>query len=260
MTHLKLVKEPSDEPSDDRRSETERDCERARAEKSAAELVADLMPGVSSMTDEEWAAHDARIAALRASAPEGGDQRSERLGALAERGFPARAIAALRAGAHPPAGVTWYERMRASAIGIVVISGPKGVGKTVAATWLAAARSEPWRFVRAASLLASSRYDRADREQLFSGPLVLDDLGAEYADPKGSFLVDLDELVDVFYGAMRPLVITTNVLATEPAAEPGAAARNPFRERYGERITDRLHECGRWVSMTGESLRRRPTK
>jgi len=255
MTNLKLVPE---EPDDDQRPATERDDSRARAERSAAELVAELMPGVSSMTDEEWAAHDARIAALRAAEP-AGDQRSERIGALAERGFPARAIAALRGGAVPPAGITWYERMRASAIGIVVISGPKGVGKTVAATWLAAARTEPWRFVRAASLLASSRYDRVEREQLFSGPLVLDDLGAEYADPKGSFLVDLDELVDVFYGAMRPLVITTNVLASEPASEPGGKPRHPFRERYGERIADRLHECGRWVSMTGESLRRRPT-
>jgi len=256
MTNLKLV---PDQPDDDQRQATERDDDRARAQKSAAELVAELMPGVSSMTDEEWAAHDARIAALRAAAPEGVDHRSERLGALAERGFPARSIAALRAGATPPAGITLYERMRASAIGIVVISGPKGVGKTVSATWLAAARTEPWRFVRAASLLASSRYDRPERDQLFAGPLVLDDLGAEYADPKGSFLVDLDELVDVFYGAMRPLVITTNVLASEPASEPGGKPRYPFRERYGERIADRLHECGRWVSMTGESLRRRPT-
>ena len=98
--------------------------------------------------------------------------------------------------------------------------------------------------LRAAKFAANSRYDADAREAWMLAPaLVLDDLGAEYLDAKGSFLVDLDELIDTFYGDGRPLVITTN---TDAAA---------FKARYGERIVDRLRECGVWLSIADGSMR-----
>jgi len=56
-------------------------------------------------------------------------------------------------------------------------------------------------------------------------------------------MADLDELVDTYYGDQRPLLITTNL------------DREAFKSRYGQRIADRLRECGRWFSIASESLR-----
>jgi len=77
---------------------------------------------------------------------------------------------------------------------------------------------------RGATVATSSRYDLEARARWHDPTwLVLDDLGAEYSDGKGSFRVDLDELD----ASQRTLVITTNCTAAD------------FRSRYGERIVDR---------------------
>lgn len=208
-----------------------------------ADLAPEILRLVPQLTDEQWAARDAEVAAQRAAELE--RTPNERLIALPEWGFPKRAVRAVQFGIVPPASVTRLRDSFGDDIGIVVLSGPKGVGKTVAATWWAASRRDRVGFLRAATFASESRYDRDERRELFSHPLVLDDLGAEFADAKGSFLVDLDELIDTYYGDMRPLMITTNCTGEE------------FRARYGERIADRLRECGRWISLTGESMRRR---
>lgn len=210
------------------------------------DVLADLLPLVPQLTDEEWQQRDAQIRA-EVSATESAPK-LDRLSRLEELGFPRRAIRSIRHGATPPPAIARLRDAVGDDVGIVVVSGPKGVGKTVAVTWWAAQRRDRVRFVRASELLASSRYDREARDDLFSSALVVDDLGAEYADQKGSFAADLDELVDVFYSQMRPLLITTNCNQQE------------FRERYGERIADRLRECGRWISMTGDSLRGKAPK
>lgn len=209
----------------------------------AGDAIAEILPLVPQLSDEEWDRRDAEVRANMTAAFE--EPVLDRLAKLESVGFPRRAIRSVRRGITPPPAIARLRDAVGDDVGIVVISGPKGVGKTVAATWWAAQRRDRVQFVRAADLLASSRYDREARADLFSSALVLDDLGAEYADPKGSFAADLDELVDVFYGSMRPLLITTN------------CDRDAFRQRYSERIVDRLRECGRWIAMTGESLRRR---
>jgi DNA replication protein DnaC len=133
-----------------------------------------------------------------------------------------------------------------SAEGILVLSGPPGCGKTVAATWWALNGKHAPRFVRATAFATASRYQNDERDSWLAGrSLVLDDLGTEYADSKGSFLVDLDELVDTFYADKKPLVITTNCTAAE------------FKKRYGERVTDRIRECGSWFSISDVSRRRK---
>jgi DNA replication protein DnaC len=128
--------------------------------------------------------------------------------------------------------------------GIIVLSGERGSGKTVAAAWWALRRTRGTAFVRAAEFARTSRYDDARKRWTDHHALVLDDLGAEYADAKESFVSDLDELIDIFYSDLRRLIVTTNM--------DGAS----FGARYGERIIDRLAECGRWFQLGDTSMRR----
>lgn len=152
--------------------------------------------------------------------------------------------------------------------GIVVLAGAPGSGKTAAAARWAAARERPTRFLRAAEFFRSSRYDAAaieagllTRDQILrAGALVLDDLGAEYADAAGNYRVDLDELFDRFYAGRRTLVITTNIRwasdRQRDAAGKEHAGAETFEGRYGARVADRLRECGRWIASASSSMRR----
>jgi DNA replication protein DnaC len=138
----------------------------------------------------------------------------------------------------------WKEKQRDG--GILVLSGPAGVGKTVAACWWANGFDRVPMFMRASEFATTSRYDHDARENWQKQrALILDDLGAEYLDPKGSFLVDLDELVDFFYADKKYLLITTN------------CDKATFKARYGERITDRLSEAGTWIAVPGASRRKK---
>lgn len=217
--------------------------ERKSAAATLGEIAPDVLKLVPQLSDDEWSARDAEVAAERA-AFEIKTQAKDRLEALLELGFPRRAVEVVRAGVAAEPAIDRL-RVHVSTSEILVVSGPKGCGKTVGATWWAAHRRDRVRFVRASSFAASSRYDSEARADLLAHPLVLDDLGREYADAKGSFAADLDELVDAFYSDMRALVITTNCTGEE------------FRLRYGERIADRLRECGRWINLSGDSLRHR---
>lgn len=208
-----------------------------------ADLSDEVLRLVPQLSDEEWRRRDAEIAAERAA--DADRVPMARLDELLASGFPRRAVDVVQSGVDREPAV---ERVRGfvTSSDILVLSGPRGCGKTVAATWWAAQRRGTIRFLRASTFAASSRYDRAERADMLAHQLVLDDLGAEYADSKGSFVADLDELIDVFYGDRRALVITTN------------SSKEDFFARYDARIQDRLRECGRWISLTGESLRRRP--
>lgn len=201
---------------------------------------ADVIPisAMTDWTDEQWAAHDARVAAERARAL---SLSAVTLAApnLEELGWPSHALRAARG-----ADEKWDTTRRMlghkfSERSVVVLSGFAGCGKTVAAAAWAIRSGLRVCFLRAATFAASSRYDDDLRAERFNAPaLVLDDLGAEYLDAKGSFLVDLDELVDTYYGNERPLVITTNLTAGE------------FKARYGARIERRIRECGVWFSAS----------
>lgn len=192
-------------------------------------------------TEEQWDARDQEVAQANA-VRDRPDPRSSLEDKLEALGWPRRALR-VAAVNH----VSAFAKLGGDpgAHAVVVLAGPPGTGKTVAAAaWALTARYKP-RFVRSSSFAAMSRYNVDQRSELFTcKALVLDDLGAEYADVKGSFLVDLDELVDTFYGDERPLVITTNL------------NRESFRERYSDRIADRFRECVRWIAITGPSMRR----
>lgn len=142
---------------------------------------------------------------------------------------------------------------------LLVLAGGVGSGKTVAAvTWVVrwVMDVENWQqgdvcqllgramFLTAPALQRGPRFDvkwmthveRANR-------LVIDDLGAEYADEKGSFVSLLDELINDRYARRRPTLITTN------------CDGSVFKQRYGARIADRIRERGRFESVGSKSLR-----
>jgi DNA replication protein DnaC len=171
-----------------------------------------------------------------------------RTGSLAEMGWPRRALD-VAAQADAREAVQAMAGWDIDTCNVAVLSGPAGTGKTVGAAAWALRRRELIAFVRASTFAASSRYDAEKRARWYEADgLCLDDLGAEYADTKGNFLVDLDELVDTFYADRRPLIITTNL--TAPL----------FKARYGARIEDRIRECARWFVIGGESGRKAPPK
>ncbi len=206
------------------------------------------VPGSHTWTDEQWAAHDARIAAQRER-----DEAEERERGLRaqrarfeEAGFPRRALDAAGAADESLAAIKRVAGWKPDAESVLVLAGTPGCGKTVAATWWALHWSRPSVFLRSTTFAASSRYD-ADRRNgwLRAEALVLDDLGTEYADTKGNYIVDLDELVDTFYGDRRPLLITTNL------------DDKAFKDRYGARIIDRIRECGSFAWIASASMRRK---
>lgn len=203
---------------------------------------------VPNLSDAEWAARDAQVLAERAK--EGADRdaadRVARVVALEDEGWPARALEEAQR-ATPRTAVAFLRTWDMRATNVVVLSGPAGTGKTVAAAvWAIERISSVPVFLRASAFANTSRFDESERRSwLRAGALVLDDLGAEYVDAKGNFLSSLDELIDTYYSSKRPLIITTNLLQPQ------------FKERYGARIEDRIRECASWRNVVGESLRKR---
>jgi DNA replication protein DnaC len=149
----------------------------------------------------------------------------------------------------------WYDSDENAERPIAVVSGSYGIGKTVALVWVGLYRLafERPRFITAQQLARMSREGRFafvdemfDGETNWSNVLLLDDVGAEHADARGSWLADFDEIVDRFYRTKYMLVLSTNLTA------------KAFRLRYGMRVCDRLAECGKWFDIAGESMRGRP--
>lgn len=154
----------------------------------------------------------------------------------------------------------WREQQRAdSSRWCLVLSADKGAGKTVAAGWWMA-ESDPscpsfWDRKRGEDVVLSAWWTAPqlcrvnaygpEFDALCShpGPIVLDDLGSEYSDKAGFMQVMIDSLVDARYSEYRPLLITTNLTAKS------------FRERYGERVTDRLREGGAFFEFREKSMR-----
>lgn len=216
--------------------------------------------------------------------PADGDLRTRRLRALTGAGWEARALRIAQSPAYEESRVASYlEALRVvdgPEGGIVVLSGQYGSGKTAATARWALGRPTPSgvrfatpRFLTATEFFRSSRYARGEDDDspptrdeiLRSGALVLDDAGAEFADSKLNFRVDMDELVDKFYRSDRVLVITTNIAYASPAQRASIKAKGhevdekaeTFEGRYGERVADRIRESGRWVGSSSPSMRAR---
>jgi DNA replication protein DnaC len=179
---------------------------------------------------------------------------------MRRRGVPAKDHDAIaRAELEDTAAMQAVRALLASDQRILVLSGPKGCGKTTAAAWMVAqdisvrmpgggeeGRAPEPQFLDVSKLARLSRYKAEEVEPIEEcSLLVIDDLGMEYADEKGSFLATLDGVFNARYAAGLYTVITTNLPS------------KTFKERYGERLADRIREAGRFVELNGKSLRGR---
>lgn len=146
--------------------------------------------------------------------------------------------------------------MKASREGwCLVLSGPKGSGKSTAAAhylWATAPQSDSrfpasQRWWTAAKVSRVSSYDDQLEKLMKVSVLVIDDLGVEFMDKAGHFKSRLDELIDARWGNFRKTIITTNLNAKD------------FQERYESRVTDRIRHGfkhgGGYTHINEKSLR-----
>lgn len=152
--------------------------------------------------------------------------------------------------------------LREDARAILVMAGPKGVGKTVAAVYalIKATPAPPSGFsawpesqspkFRHASEVAELGVFGTEEDKKARGELkrcktlVVDDLGAEYMTEQCKVL--WDSLVNARYGSAGATILTTNL------------THEQFALRYGERVFDRIRGRGEWYDIDGESMRGRP--
>lgn len=142
---------------------------------------------------------------------------------------------------------------------IMVLAGPTGVGKTVAACW-AAHHARPLDPVTGKLVIGGVRFRHVNdiaEQSLYLGDsddkkhkmdvrnaacLVLDDVGAELR--TDAFLAMIDALINYRYGSAGVTCITTNLPVDD------------FRARYGARVVDRIRGRGVWYDISHESLRK----
>lgn len=133
----------------------------------------------------------------------------------------------------------------------LALSADKGAGKsTAAASWLLekARRVDPrpgmkQRWWCSASIARVSGFDETLDDLATVPALVIDDLGLEFSDVKGNFLSRFDELLNHRYANKRPTLLTTNL------------GTKDFKDRFGERIADRLREDALFIEVDAKSLR-----
>ena len=227
-----------------------------RAWEASPEGIAELAAEKAEREAQRWAAYQAALPAaietlLRHGAGPG--QRME---------LPERALDIVLAGGlqETPARAAVRD-----ATDICVLGGGPGTTKTCAAVcwcrehivapanWRSTDVGQPYfvgmlpLWISAGQLARLDHFDQKAIDRVAKAQrLVIDDLGAEYADAKGFFNSLLDELIDARYSGKRPTVVTTNLDA------------EAFKARYGARIIDRIREGGRFVNCGDVSLRRRP--
>lgn len=128
---------------------------------------------------------------------------------------------------------------------ILVLSGPPGVGKTMAMSWaLSTDLPRSQRMVTAAQLSRLDRYDQNVMSGILScAALGIDDLGSQYVDKSGFFMALLDEVINERYASRRRTVITTNLNLDK------------FTDHYGSRVIDRIREVGTFAHLPGASMR-----
>jgi DNA replication protein DnaC len=149
----------------------------------------------------------------------------------------------------------WHTATREAGSRIAVLAGPPGTGKTTAAAWLCLNRllghvaDTDFRFITATELGRLPRFGEARDElleQAMRGVLIVDDLGTERPRFPDAWQADFDELIDAVYRSNYGVaIVTTNLNA------------RAFRKRYGARVLDRLAECGEWIPVDGESMRKK---
>jgi DNA replication protein DnaC len=166
---------------------------------------------------------------------------------LADSGMGERALAA-SASPRPSEALEATQQWLTSGKTWLVLLGGTGTGKTTAAAWAIreVLRQNETAACRTASRIARmSGFDEgaAELERLSEvSLLVVDDVGAEMQTAWGAGL--LSELLDNRHQAFRKTILTSNL------------GQEPFKQRVGERMVDRIREDGKVVVLGGRSMRR----
>jgi hypothetical protein len=182
----------------------------------------------------EWAEHSAATAEI------------ERREALLESGVPEEHWSALDAPLSRPAYTTVARFLAGpAALRLLVLSGPRGVGKSFAAAW--GVYSLRGKYTTGQALVFAGTFDRSVWDPIFTAPLLaLDELGNEQSN--AAYDAALYELLNRRYSTNRKTILATNL------------SQSAFTARYTglglDRLLDRLRAGGEWVSLPGESLRR----
>lgn len=199
-----------------------------------------------------------RIRAERAN--DGSNARRLALDALRRAEVPPKPLREIEAfdakRGHGPKAREFLETKRT----VLAMFGTVGQGKTLAAVWAArellsrmaldavatGASTTPVGFIPATKFARLSAYS-VDDKAFFEGlcrirVLILDDVGTETL--AGVASAHFDELIDTRINFERRTIITSNL---------SAAA---FKERYGERIADRLRQSAVISMGAGGSMRR----
>jgi len=136
---------------------------------------------------------------------------------------------------------------------VLLLAGRVGCGKTHAAEVAAELHPEEGRLVTAFRLSRLAPWDKEiDVLIRIRGVLVIDDVGTEHEAKAGKFASLLDGIVNDRHHAGRKTVLTTNLnVIQKENSIPGQS----FRERYGERLFDRIRGNGRAMESNSESLR-----
>lgn len=229
--------------------------------------VAEYYAEIIAKTDEQFAAEDAaKLASIEER--KNREEHELLLRRLREFSIPNKDHERLAAGVGDTQAVQAALGAVESGVMIVVLSGRRGCGKTVAAgRWLLGmaaawdARSDKFRygnggglFLDATKLARWSRYNEEEMTRLERvGALVVDDLGIEYDDKHGAFRSFVDGLINARYSNSVPTLITTNLPANDFQSD-GQKVEG-FKSRYGERVADRIREVGKFVELRGDSMR-----
>lgn len=166
--------------------------------------------------------------------------------ALVRAGVPDRYAVASFEGSRVTEAIQAVRRLLLRPGACLVLCGPTGVGKTWAAACYARALAEQGRsfvWVYAVELFARISPASVGSSEYGCAPvLIVDDLGAE----EGSGVrAKMDALIYARHGKMATTLITTNLTLGK------------IRDRYGDRVADRLAEWGEVVTISGESFRGR---
>ncbi len=138
--------------------------------------------------------------------------------------------------------------------GMVFISGPVGVGKTIGAIILAilftGKTNRRFTIINSRDVLKNDFKERWEREDWSNDPglIVVDDFGQEHFRADNDYGRDVwEDFIDTSYREGYPRIYTTNLKPEE------------VRAKYGDRVYDRLKEVGVWITVTepGGSFRGR---
>jgi DNA replication protein DnaC len=205
-------------------------------------------------TDPEYVAEWARKDAEANAAWE--QQRKEERAAAAERaererlaasGFPERVYPFLTECPETEALLAAESLTGCGGKTMMLLGGPSGVGKTIAACVAAWRVGGSVRFVDAIDVAQHSAFDAEFWNDLGRcNALVIDDLGSEPLDEKGWGAANVLSVFTKRYNSQRLTWVTLNLSIEK------------FFVRYGQdggRLRDRLRECGRYIKVGGKSLR-----